>query len=183
MVMHGVDPDYAAVGGMLLDPAQLDAVSGWLRPHDFARPLCGEIYELLTTMRTTAVPIDPVTVLGELRRGGRLRSDGYPAEELVAMVETVPSPASTPYYARLVLEAATFRRMERCGARIAQVGRGQRGSPDDAFVVLEQTWHELADVRERWQSSARPQSSSMSAARSRELVEPQRDRRTPSRTR
>jgi hypothetical protein len=76
MTQHGIDPDYATLGGMMIDPGQIDAVSEWLRPDDFARPLCGEVYQLLTTMRATATPIDPVTVLGELRRAGRLRSDG-----------------------------------------------------------------------------------------------------------
>jgi replicative DNA helicase len=151
---RGIDADYATIGGILLDPTQLDAVSDWLRPDDFARPLCGELYQLLTTMRVTATPIDPVTVLGELRRAGRLREDGYPGGELIAMVETVPTPASTPYYARLVLEVATFRRIERCGVRVTQVGRGQRGSPSDAFESLAETWRQLADSRERWQRSS-----------------------------
>jgi replicative DNA helicase len=137
---HALDPDYATIGGMLLEPAQLDHVSDWLRPEDFEKPLCGELYELLTTMRSVRSPIDPVTVLGELRRAGRLRSDGYPAGELIAMVESVPTPASTPYYARMVLEAATFRRIERCGTRITQVGQRRRGSPDDAFEILGQGW-------------------------------------------
>jgi replicative DNA helicase len=150
----GFDPDYATVGGILLDSTQLDAVSGWLRPEDFANPLCGEIYELVTTMRAGATPIDPVTVLGELRRGGRLRSDGYPAGELIAMIEAVPVPASTPYYARMVLEGAMFRRIERCGERIRQVGRGRRGSPDDAFDVVGRGWRDLAEIRDRWQQSA-----------------------------
>ncbi|HWC36413.1 MAG TPA: DnaB-like helicase N-terminal domain-containing protein [Mycobacteriales bacterium] len=169
---HALDPDYATIGGMLLEPAQLDRLSDWLRPEDFAKPLCGELYELLTTMRSMRSPIDPVTVLGELRRAGRLRSDGYPAGELIAMVESVPTPASTPYYARMVLEAATFRRIEQCGARITQVGHRRRGSPDDAFELLGQGWSELADVRSRWQRSGEPsQSRSSDRGRASELVE------------
>jgi replicative DNA helicase len=169
---QALDPDYATIGGILLEPAQLDHVSDWLRPEDFAKPLCGELYELLTTMRSVGNPIDPVTVLGELRRAGRVRSDGYPAGELVAMVETVPTPASTPYYARMVLEAATFRRIERCGTRITQVGRRRRGSPDDAFELLGQGWSELADARSRWQRSGEPsQRRSFDRGQSRDLVE------------
>jgi replicative DNA helicase len=151
-----LDPDYATVGGLLLAPQQLEAVGDWLRPDDFARPLCGEVYEVITVMRTRAVPIDPVTVLGEFRRHGRLRDDGYPAGELIAMIETVPAPEMTPHYARLVLEAATFRRIERAGTRITQVGRAQRGGPDDAFDTLAATWRDLADTRDRWQASQMP---------------------------
>jgi replicative DNA helicase len=150
---RGIDPDYATIGGLLLAPAQLEAVSDWLRAGDFARPLCGEVYETLTAMQAESTPIDPVTVLGEFRRHGRLRADGYPAGELIAMIEAVPMPAMTPHYARLVLEAAMFRRIERSGTRITQIGRSQRGTPDDAFDTLTATWRDLADARDRWNSS------------------------------
>lgn len=177
---QALDPDYATIGGILSDPGQLDHVTDWLRPEDFAKPLCGELYELLTTMRSAEIPIDPVTVLGELRRAGRVRSDGYPAGELIAMVETVPTPASTPYYARMVLEVATFRRIERCGTRITQVGQRRRGSPDAAFEVLGQGWSELADARSRWQRSGEPsQTRSFDRGRSQELVEPREPDHSP----
>jgi replicative DNA helicase len=152
----GIDPDYATIGGILLDPRQLDAVSDWLRPEDFARPLCGELYQRFTAMRSASIPIDPVTVLGELRRDGRLRADGYPGGELVAMIEAVPAAAMTPHYAQIVLEAAMFRRIESCGIRITQVGRGLRGTADDAFDTLNATWRDLADARDRWQHSQPP---------------------------
>jgi replicative DNA helicase len=177
-----VDPDYATIGGMLLEPAHLDAVSGWLRPTDFARPLCGELFELMTTMRAVAAPIDPVTVLAELRRAGRLRSDGYPATELVTMVQAVPVPASTPYYAQLVLEAATFRRVEQCGMQLTQVGRSRRGTPDDAFDRVAQAWQALADTRDRWQCAS-PGSMPTNASRVRELDGPRRDSTSVSRAR
>lgn len=150
MTRPDLDPDYATIGGILLDESQLDAVSDWLRPADFSRPLCGEVFERMTAMRAVAAPIDPVTVLAELRHAGRVRPDGYPAIELVTMVQSVPLPESTPYYARLVLEAATFRRIEQCGTQITQVGRGRRGTPDDAFERAAQAWRDLADSRDRW---------------------------------
>jgi replicative DNA helicase len=151
-----LDADYATIGGLLLAPHQLDTINDWLRPEDFARPLCGEVYQVMTAMHADSRPIDPVTVLGELRRNGRIRADGYPAGELIAMVEAVPAPAMTPHYARLVLEAATFRRIERYGTRISQVGRGHRGTPHDAFDTLATMWGDLADARDRWQASRTP---------------------------
>jgi replicative DNA helicase len=81
------------------------------------------------------------------------------------MVEAVPAPAMTPFYAGLVLEAATFRRIERLGTKITQIGRGHRGAPDDAFTTLAATWHELADARERWQASQAPRHPDQAATR------------------
>jgi replicative DNA helicase len=72
------------------------------------------------------------------------------------MVQSVPAPVMTPYYAQLVLEAATFRRVEQCGMRLIQIGRSRRGMPDEAFERAAETWRELADTHERWQSASTP---------------------------
>jgi replicative DNA helicase len=154
--MTTLDPDYATLGGLLLAPDQYDAVSGWLRPEDFARPLCGEIFEVIGDMRAQGRPVDPVTVLGELRERARIRPDGYPANALIEMVQAVPVPASTPYYGRLVLAAAVFRRIDDCGSRLRQIGRHARGTPDDAFASLADSWQDLAQVRHRWQQASGP---------------------------
>jgi replicative DNA helicase len=115
--------------------------------------LCGEIYELIGDMRSRGVPVDPVTVLGEFRQQGRVRPDGYPAIELVAMVQAVPVPEAAPYYGRLVLQAAVFRRVADYGARLTQIGQLGRGTPDDAFEALSQSWRSLADLRRQWQGA------------------------------
>jgi replicative DNA helicase len=125
-------------------------ISGWLCPQDSARPLCGELYELIGGMRAAGQHVDPVTVLGGLRRRGRVRSDGYAAMELIAMIESVPAPLMTPHYARQVLEAAVYRQVQLIGGNMAQVGRLRRGSPDDSFDSVTTCWAELVDVRERW---------------------------------
>jgi replicative DNA helicase len=158
-----IDVDYATIGGLLLDSTRLDEIGEWLRPTDFARPLCGEVYEVIGHMRGAGQPVDPVTVLGELRRRGRVRPDGYPGMELIAMIETVPAPAMTPHYARQVLEAAVFRSVEATGTRITQVGRSRRGSPEDAFSAIAGCWSQLADARERWRQS---DSAALTATRS-----------------
>jgi replicative DNA helicase len=150
-----VDPDYATLGGLLLAPDFYEQVVAWLHPEDFARPVCGEVFELIGDMRARNLPVDAVTVLGALRERGRVRPDGYPANELIAMVEAVPVPASTPYYGQLVLAAAVFRRIDEAGTRLRQIGRHARGTPDDAFELLAQSWQQVAAVRQRWQQASR----------------------------
>jgi replicative DNA helicase len=149
-----VDPDYATVGGLLLAPDFYERIAGWLQPEDFARPVCGEVYELIGDMRSRGLPVDAVTVLGALREGGRVRADGYPANELITMVEAVPVPTSTPYYAQLVLASAVFRRIDEAGTRLRQIGRHARGTPDEAFELLAHSWQQVAAVRQRWQQAS-----------------------------
>jgi replicative DNA helicase len=149
-----VDPDYATIGGLLLAPELYEHVGAWLKPEDFGRPVCGEVYELIGDMRSRGLPVDAVTVLGALRERGRVRADGYPANELIAMVEAVPVPTSTPYYAQLVLASAVFRRIDEAGTRLRQIGRHARGTPDEAFDLLAHSWQQVAAVRQRWQQAS-----------------------------
>jgi replicative DNA helicase len=174
-----LDADYATLGGLMLAPDTYDQVAGWLRPEDFAHPVCGEVYELIGHLRAGKVPVDPVTVLGALRDRGRVRADGYPASELIAMVEAVPVPQATPHYARQVLAAAVFRRVEACGTRLAQVGRTRRGGTDDALGTATGALGALAEIRSRWeQASADPPASQAGDGRRLDLA----DRLAPARS-
>lgn len=144
------EPEYATVGSLLLAPAELRQVQGWLRPEDFANRLCGEVYGLIVRMTGDGIPVDPVTVREQLRRAGRIRSDGWPGMELVRMVEAVPSPLSVGYYGRLVVEAALYRRLEQAGTRLVQAGRTRRGEVGDVFGLLRDECGDLLALRRRY---------------------------------
>jgi replicative DNA helicase len=139
-VPEWTEPEYATVGSLLLALAELRQVAGWLRPEDFANPLCGEVYGLIVRMASAGIPVDPVTVRDELRRAGRIRSDGYPGLELVRMVEAVPSPLSVGYYGR---------RVEQAGTRLVQAGRTRRGEVGDVFGLLRDECGDLLALRRR----------------------------------
>jgi replicative DNA helicase len=155
-VREPIDAEYATVGALLLAPGELQQVAEWLRPGDFTQAVCGEVYDLVVRMTGNGQPVDPVTVLAELRRQGRLRSDGYPTMELVRMVEEVPTPLSVGYYGRLVLEAAVFRRVEQAGTRLVQSGSSRRGEVDDVFRLIRDECRELLEVRRRYESAGSP---------------------------
>ena len=151
-----IDAEHATVGALLLAPGELRQVAGWLLPEDFTRPVCGEVYGVVARMAGEGQPVDPVTVLAELRRQGRLRSDGYPTMELVRMVEAVPSPLSVGYYGRLVLEAAVFRRVEQAGTRLVQAGSSGRGEVEDVFGLIRDECRELLAARRRYEAACSP---------------------------
>ena len=144
------EPEYATVGALLLAPAELRQVAGWLRPEDFFHPVCAEVYGMVLRMTDAGTPVDPVTVREELRKAGRIRRDGWPTMELVRMVEVVPTPVSVGYYGRLVLEGALYRRVEQAGTRLVQAGRSRRGEVDDVFGLIRDECSELLSVRRRY---------------------------------
>ena len=171
---HDVDPEYATVGGLLLAPQLLDEVVGWLRPTDFRHGQCGELYEVLVGMRRAGAPIDAVLVLDELRRRGKLDRGGFLAREMIAMVDAVPAPVMAPYYAKVVAEAATFRRIELAGRRLTQIGARRRGTASDAFTAVDQVVGELRPDRQRW-DTLDPAASNVLAADDRdEMLAPDR---------
>jgi replicative DNA helicase len=142
--------EYATCGALLLSPQRTDELSGWLHPDDFAKPVCGQIYGLLTEMRAARQHIDPVTVLAELRRRGELRADGYPTQALVRMVEEVPSPVAAPHYGRLVLENALSREVGGIGDRLQQISYRDRGDADELLRTASEQAGKLSDLRARW---------------------------------
>src|SRR4051812_15583308 len=113
-----LSPEYATLGGLLLASKTLREVDRWLRPEDFAGSATRLTYSLILAMDARQVPVDPVTVQAEMRRQGLLRRDGYPANELIRMVEAVPVPAATAYYARLVLTESIARGVQAIGKRL-----------------------------------------------------------------
>jgi replicative DNA helicase len=146
--------EYATVGSLMLAPAGLDRVAGWLRPEDFRDPLGQEVFGVLLAMRDRWAVIDPVTVLGELRRRGRLAGDGAAAMALIRMVEAVPVPGAVTAYGRLVLAASIGRQLEAAGTRLAQVGRGRRGEPSDWLDRATEALGALDAARARWDTAS-----------------------------
>lgn len=161
--------EYATLGGLLLAPKTLAEVQQWLRPEDFAGAATRLTYSLILSMDARQVPVDPVTVQAELRRQGLVRRDGYPTMELVHMVEAVPVPAATAYYARLVLTESIARGVQAIGQRLQQLGATPR-EPRDLFEAVGNQLRAVDATRRRWNLATGEQAPELPATSSREPV-------------
>lgn len=164
-----LSPEYATLGGLLLAPKTLAEVQRWLRPEDFAAPAPRLTYSLILSMDARQVPVDPVTVQAEFRRQGLLRRDGYPTMELVRMVEAVPVPAATAYYARLVLTESIARGVQAIGQRLQQLGATPR-DPADLFEAVGSQLKAIDATRRRWNLATGEQVPELPGGTSREPV-------------
>ena len=113
--------------------------------------------------------MDPVTVQAEMRRQGLLRRDGYPTMELVRMVEAVPVPAATAYYARLGLTKSMAGDVRSLGKRLELLGSTPR-DPDDLFGAVAEQLRSVDAVRRRWNLASGQDVPEMPPGRSREPV-------------
>lgn len=140
--------EQSVLGGMLLNrDAISDVVEALTGPTDFYRPAHQTVYEVILDLFGRGEPADAVTVSAELQRRGELMRLGG-APYLHTLISTVPTAANAHYYAEIVAEKATLRRLVEAGTRIVQLGyhgaeNGEvadvveraRGSLDDVALV------------------------------------------------
>src|SRR5699024_7428461 len=118
-----------------------------LRSSDFYRPAHQSVYDVILDLYGRGEPADAVTVSAELDRRGELKRVGG-APYLHTLISTVPTAANASYYAEIVTDKATLRRLVEAGTRIVQYGyAGTDGEEVDEVVDRSQA--EVFEVTER----------------------------------
>jgi len=139
--------EQSVLGGMLLSKDAVADVLERLRPGDFYRPAHQNVYDAILDLYARGDPADAVTVAAELdRRGLLLRIGGAPY--LHTLISTVPTAANAGYYAGIVAEKATLRRLIEAGTRIVQYGYAGVDGAEVAEVV-DRAQAEIYDVTDQ----------------------------------
>jgi replicative DNA helicase len=143
-----VNAEQAVLGAMLLSRESLDAIVEIVKGRDFYRPIHATIYDAAVTLREAGEPTDAVTVAAALAEAGNLeRVGGVPY--LHTLIEQVPTAANGTWYARIVAERATARRLVEAGARIQHLGYQSGGEAGggvelaDAVELAQQAIHDI----------------------------------------
>jgi replicative DNA helicase len=139
--------EQSVLGGMLLSKDAIADVVEILRPDDFYKPAHQTVYECILDLYGRGEPADAVTVSAELQRRGELiRLGGAPY--LHTLIATVPTAANAAYYAEIVAEKATLRRLVEAGTRIVQLGyHGAEGA--EINDVVDRAQAAIYEVTER----------------------------------
>lgn len=116
--------EQSLLGGMLLSKDAIADVVPMLRPGDFYRPAHSALFEVIVDLHERGEPADAVIVAAELQRRGMLQRMGG-APYLHTLMQSVTTAANAAYYAEIVAEKATLRRLVAAGARIVQLGYGE----------------------------------------------------------
>jgi replicative DNA helicase len=149
---QAVEAEQSILGAMMLSKDAIADVVELVRPGDFYRPAHQLIYDAVLDLYSRGEPADAVTVSAELTHTGQLvRAGGAPY--LHTLISLVPTAANAGYYAQIVAERATLRRLVTAGTRIVQMGYDTAsgtanivGSVDD---VVDRAQAEIYDVTER----------------------------------
>ena len=108
---HDLAAEKVALGAMMTDPAQVDAISDLLTPEDHYRGVHQDIHAAIIRLRDAREPTDPVAVLDELRRAG-LVTESLNGPYLHSLTALVPVAAQGVHYARIVAKHALTRRTQ-----------------------------------------------------------------------
>jgi hypothetical protein len=135
---HDLDAEKAVLGAMLRVPAAIAEVAEILTADDYYRPAHQIVHEVIVDMHVRAVPVDPVTVVDELRRLKQLGKVGRAEYVHTLLVSAAMSPA---YDAGIVRECADRRdlldqaaRLERAAADPGADPAAARSSAIDALA-------------------------------------------------
>ena len=122
--------EQSVIGGMLLSQEACAEVFELIKGDDFYAPKHELIYDAIYNLYGRSEPIDVITVTAELTKLGTLVRVGG-ADYLHTLTSIVPTAANAGFYAKIVQEKATLRRLIEAGTRIASAGYAAEGDIDD----------------------------------------------------
>lgn len=111
-----------AIGSMLLNERAADELTSILTEEDYYVPAHREIHKAIVQLLRSAKAIDLVTLKDELAAREQLNQVGG-VEYLMQIAESVPSASNGKFYAQIVQDKATLRRLEEAGHDIVKLVR------------------------------------------------------------
>ncbi len=142
---HSIEAEQSTLGAMLIERAAVEKVFEILDAEDFYRDAHQTLFDAITTLSERDEPIDFITVQNELKNRDKLDSVGGVAY-LTALFDTVPTAANVEYYAKIVEEKATLRRL--ISASLEIIGSA-RGEVEDVGEVLDEAERAIFGVSQQ----------------------------------
>ena len=118
--------EQCTLGGMLLSQEAVAEVFEHVKGQDFYAPKHEIIFEAILQLYSKGEPTDVITVTDQLTKNGDLVKAGG-ADYLHTLTSIVPTAANAAFYAEIVQEKATLRRLVEVGTKIAQMGYTAEG--------------------------------------------------------
>lgn len=141
---QALDAETAVIGAMMLDRHAASTVVQMLGPDDFYRPAHQKICEAIYRLFEKSEAVDVITLTEELRRSGDLERVGG-SVFLAELVSSTASAANVEYYARIVHDRSTLRRLARASVDIAEECYS---NPEDVKTLLDRAEHKIFEISE-----------------------------------
>ncbi|MBL8066521.1 MAG: replicative DNA helicase, partial [Chthonomonadaceae bacterium] len=143
---HSVEAEMSALGAMMLSERGAEDVQAIVTEEDFYRPAHREVFKAIRHLMLNAKVIDLVTLPHELDSRGKLDEVGG-LEYLIQIAEAVPSAHNAAYYAEIVQDLATLRRLEEAGREIVGLVHDPDIEPEEKVDTAEDLVFEVGRKR------------------------------------
>ena len=147
MLPQSVEAEMGVLGSMVLDPRCIHSVAVLLEPEDFHGYDNRLIYTALIDTYEQDKPIDLILLRDELKRRGQLAEVGG-VDYLMALGDSVPSPANAAYYAGIVRKTSFARKVITEAERLRQAAYNPQIDTDELQSIVEQQVLPLAERTE-----------------------------------
>ncbi|MCR4376101.1 MAG: replicative DNA helicase [Acidobacteria bacterium] len=107
---HNLEAEKSVLGAILINNQAFNQAAEVIDSDDFFRDAHRRIFEKMVVLTDRNEPVDFVTLKDELTRSGELDEVGGPAY-VSALTDGVPRSANVEFYARIVKEKSTLRRL------------------------------------------------------------------------
>ncbi len=118
---QSLEAEAALIGACIQDPVILDAVATLVRPEDFYALIHDRIFGTLARMVRDGAVVGAITVAERLRAAGQLEQCGG-FSYLSSLATTIQTVDSAVYYAKIVREKASLRRLISAGQKLQELG-------------------------------------------------------------
>ena len=142
---HSIEAEQSVIGSMIMDREAITVASEIVGADDFYGKQYGILFEAMVELNDEGKPVDLVTLQD------RLKEKDVPPEisslEFVRdLITAVPTSANIKYYANIVAEKATLRRLIRLNEEIANTCYSGKESME---VILEDTEKRIFELVQR----------------------------------
>lgn len=146
---HDLLAEKSLIGCLLIDGDSIDEISEFaLSAEDFYGPANGLVFDVISDLAVSRMPIDYVTVCGKLSERGQLAGIGG-REFVLNIVEEQASAANIYHYAKIIKDKSTFRRIVRTASKVAERGLHFSGDSADFIAEVEASFFKLTNEAKR----------------------------------
>ena len=132
---HSVEAEQSVIGSMIIDREAIVAASELITGEDFYNRQYGILFETMVELNDAGSPVDLVTLQNKLREKD-VPLEVSSLEFVRDLIAAVPTSANIKYYATIVAEKSTLRKLIRLNEEIANTCYAEKESLE---YILEDT--------------------------------------------
>jgi replicative DNA helicase len=145
---HNLEAEKCVLGAILINNPAFNQAAEVIDAQDFFRDAHRRIFEKMVGLSERSEPIDLVTLNDELTRSGEIDEVGGPAY-ISALTDGVPRSANVEYYAKIVKEKSTLRRLIQSATQVLSRAYDAEEDADDLLDEAERSIFQIAEHRLR----------------------------------